>query len=719
MPTRGFIPRLLPLVSIAAAAAFAALAAHAAPQQLMPFEVVPFATDSGVVRGRNGDAPRHARVVAAPGASWVRVRFDASATDLGTVERGEARPVVRITSLADGHEQTLDAVTIAQWRHRSAYFNGDAVEIALIVPEGATARVSVEAIEAGLATEGAVATICGPTDDRVPANDPRVGRIMPTICTGWLFDGRPNAMLTAGHCFDPLETFGAEVVEFNVPLSTASGDPQHPPPSEQYAIDPASVVWAHTATGDDWAHFGVFANPVTGLPPLAAQGSSFTTAAPAATPEIRVTGFGFDFGAASATNQTHAGPFVEIAGNIVRHRADTEPGNSGSPMARTSDGRAIAIHTDGFCSPTGGANEGTALTNPALVAAIANPLGIAAATTGCGLGNASCYAPHAAPHCSDGACCAAVCAIDPFCCGTRWDAICAASAADLCGGCGTVGASCYQARATPGCEDPDCCGAICAVDAYCCGTAWDSLCVARADSTCRSGATCSDAIRLSTQFPSSFDFNTSTGNVFAGAVCGVLDPRGTWRRVRATCSGLVALTVCTEFTSGQVILSVRKACDGAPIACSTPTVAGCSLAPLGAARVVFGAVDGDEFLVFVTTAGAGTSAAGTLEVSCAPVCGTGPSCTVEHLTPGCGDAACCATICTIDPFCCESYWDSFCATRATSTCYARPGDLNGDGVVNGVDLGTLLGGWSGSAGDLNGDGIVNAADLAVLLGNWG
>jgi len=51
---------------------------------------------------------------------------------------------------------------------------------------------------------------------------------------------------------------------------------------------------------------------------------------------------------------------------------------------------------------------------------------------------------------------------------------------------------------------------------------------------------------------------------------------------------------------------------------------------------------------------------------------------------------------------------------------ATPGDLNGDGSVNGGDLAILLGNWGGSgAGDINGDGTVNAGDLAILLGNWG
>jgi hypothetical protein len=54
----------------------------------------------------------------------------------------------------------------------------------------------------------------------------------------------------------------------------------------------------------------------------------------------------------------------------------------------------------------------------------------------------------------------------------------------------------------------------------------------------------------------------------------------------------------------------------------------------------------------------------------------------------------------------------------------NPADLNGDGVVDGADLGLLVGMWGdcGSAfcpADLNGDGVVDGADLGVLLGAWG
>ncbi len=48
------------------------------------------------------------------------------------------------------------------------------------------------------------------------------------------------------------------------------------------------------------------------------------------------------------------------------------------------------------------------------------------------------------------------------------------------------------------------------------------------------------------------------------------------------------------------------------------------------------------------------------------------------------------------------------------------GDINGDGVVDGADLGILLNNWGGDgAADLNGDGIVDGADLGLLLNNWG
>jgi formylglycine-generating enzyme required for sulfatase activity len=59
--------------------------------------------------------------------------------------------------------------------------------------------------------------------------------------------------------------------------------------------------------------------------------------------------------------------------------------------------------------------------------------------------------------------------------------------------------------------------------------------------------------------------------------------------------------------------------------------------------------------------------------------------------------------------------------RASAQC---PGDISGNGMVNGADLGLVLAAW-GSDGtdepgsDINADGLVNGADLAFVLGAFG
>ncbi|MDA0802792.1 MAG: hypothetical protein O2819_03445 [Planctomycetota bacterium] len=49
---------------------------------------------------------------------------------------------------------------------------------------------------------------------------------------------------------------------------------------------------------------------------------------------------------------------------------------------------------------------------------------------------------------------------------------------------------------------------------------------------------------------------------------------------------------------------------------------------------------------------------------------------------------------------------------------AVPGDLNGDGLVNGADLAAMLSAWGTAGGDVNGDGATDGADLTIVLGNW-
>ncbi len=51
---------------------------------------------------------------------------------------------------------------------------------------------------------------------------------------------------------------------------------------------------------------------------------------------------------------------------------------------------------------------------------------------------------------------------------------------------------------------------------------------------------------------------------------------------------------------------------------------------------------------------------------------------------------------------------------------ANPADINGDGVVNGIDLAIVLGAWdtSNPTADINNDGFVDGIDLAIVLAAW-
>ncbi|MFO0632007.1 MAG: hypothetical protein U0168_04065 [Nannocystaceae bacterium] len=86
------------------------------------------------------------------------------------------------------------------------------------------------------------------------------------------------------------------------------------------------------------------------------------------------------------------------------------------------------------------------------------------------------------PGCDDGALEACVCALDPYCCETAWDETCVSIAtySDCAGPCAapTVApADCCTAAMVGGCTDVDVQDCVCATDPYCCLTAWDDVCV--------------------------------------------------------------------------------------------------------------------------------------------------------------------------------------------------------------------------------------------------
>ncbi len=346
---------------------------------------IPVVVESGLVaapavsaleRADLGHQVIFAGEVDVPGASAVRVIFDTAVID------ANADSYIRITSQLDGHAQILRARNLAEWKYTSAYFNGDVVTVEILaVPGSQPAEVAISEVIAEF-PQNPDRSICGTTDDRVLSNDNRSGRIWPIGCTAWLFDGRTNCLNTAGHC-GPV---GSDVIQFNVPLSSAGGTPQHPGPEDQYAVDPVSIQSnGGLGVGNDWATFGVFDNANTGLSPLAANGGlSYTLAAAApagGTNTIRITGFGSTTSPVSPTwylvNKTHTGPYAGLfSGTNVTYTTDTTGGNSGSAVEDETLGLTIGVHTHAGCNSTGGANNGTAVQHADWQNALNNPLGI-------------------------------------------------------------------------------------------------------------------------------------------------------------------------------------------------------------------------------------------------------------------------------------------------------------------------------------------------------
>lgn len=369
------------LVPTLVAGALALLTPAAAAQVQAPaFDHLSYLEDSGY-HENTGATPQVVLSfpVVVDKAEWLRLYFE-EVTLSGNVLAGTGS-ILRMTALEDGAIMEMDARHLAQWQNSSCYFNGDTVLVEVLsAPGTGYNRVAMHGVDAGRIPDPVTAkSICGSTDDRVLSSDPRAGRILSIGCTGWLIDDCRHCFLTAGHCAS-----GTSVVEFNVPLSDSNGNINHPSPDDQYTVDASSLQDnGGNGVGDDWAYFGVFPNPNTGLTPAEAQGAWYTLVdpPPVSGNDIRITGYGVDSSPStySQVQQTHVGPMVTSSGTLVQYQTDTMGGNSGSPVIWEQTDQAVGIHTHGGCDSSGGQNSGTGSNHPGLQAALAAPQGVCAA----------------------------------------------------------------------------------------------------------------------------------------------------------------------------------------------------------------------------------------------------------------------------------------------------------------------------------------------------
>lgn len=351
----------------------------------VPFQKLAYQMDSGLhTYAEDEDAEPFSHQIQIPGAIWLRLQF--GDCNLGT------KSYIGITSLEDGSYQRLDMHSLPQWRNRSAFFNGDSVQVELFVAPGENGIFfTIDSVLYGGPTEGLFVTPedfipeeqCGGTDDRVPTTDPAVGRFVffdvlnnrIALCTAYIASN--GAYLTAGHCFMRSDHGDPDLMEFNVPDSDPDGSPNFALAVDQYPIDGTTYVRRENGRGDDWAVFDCFPNSNTGLLPPQAQNDFFRLSKDSSPTTIRITGHGKDFDdpERNRTLQTHTGPYLGENGSgskvDVEYQVDTEGGNSGGPVIINGTETSIGIHAHGGCDlGTGEGNHGTSFENDDLEAAI-------------------------------------------------------------------------------------------------------------------------------------------------------------------------------------------------------------------------------------------------------------------------------------------------------------------------------------------------------------
>lgn len=289
-------------------------------------------------------------------------------------------------------------------------------------------------------------------------------------------------------------------------------------------------------------------------------------------------------------------------------------------------------------------------------------------------GDESCVAPLDCCETSTSAGCeagpateACVCALDSYCCTDFWDPLCVELVSSgcglVCGGdpvcadglcdigagetcetcaedCGECGADsdCCEIHEGGSCTDPTVEACVCGVRPECCENDWDAACTALAAHAC--GAAC----------PSCGDSVCSPDE--SCDVC--LDDCGACGDAGNCCEDH-ATPGCTDPGCEALICGQDEFC------CNVEWDGVCEDQANGLCDVCIGASPDCG-----NGACSGAETCGNCPEDCGP-CAVGDCCGAEE-TPGCDDAGCQTQVCDIDPFCCESQWDSFCVALAAPTC---------------------------------------------------
>ena len=221
----------------------------------------------------------------------------------------------------------------------------------------------------------------------------------------------------------------------------------------------------------------------------------------------------------------------------------------------------------------------------------------------------SCCFAHPMPFCADESCCETVCAVDPFCCTTAWDDLCADEAAELCGTLckPTIDEICDNGIDDDGDGLVDCLDPECAAFPGCgpAGIANDE---------------CIDAIPLVEGDNDLDTIGATTGSEILPEACAKYGSnvihRDVWFTFTATCSGEVTMSFCAQ-NGGTADFDTRLAVWSGT--CGALEIVACDddSCQQFRSRVVFDAVCGETYFVQVGSFAANQVGSARLSVECA------------------------------------------------------------------------------------------------------
>jgi hypothetical protein len=239
--------------------------------------------------------------------------------------------------------------------------------------------------------------------------------------------------------------------------------------------------------------------------------------------------------------------------------------------------------------------------------------------------------------------------------------------------CSSSNETCYLPHTTPGCSDDACCALVCAADPFCCESQWDSFCVGGAADLCAPG------------FASKWATDPSSGHRYALVSTETFPEAGSFLSAQGANfvsinSGRENNWVRREFVAGFPGLPVLSMLIGLTDAATESLFVWTNGSPVSFTRWAPGEPNnaGNEDAVILSGATGlwnDVNFSGnfySVAESFAPICGTASgSCFTTH-GPGCDDESCCNEVCFADPFCCQTQWDSLCVDQALASCNVAP-----------------------------------------------